>query len=259
MPFTFDLLRPFFRKPAGGGGGGGIVYKGYIFGTQSGVSASVDLTAALTSGTGGYVASGDCVILFGAGIDTADVSCSIDSPSGVTPLGELYSDDNRDTNTIAGLKIMGGTPDTSASMTLLSGSTRACEMVALVFSGVDGTSPLDDTSTYSNPNTATGINGNNADSPPIDPSTTGAVVVSLGAGTTADTATDGESVGSGYPSGYTLMWDYLHRVSPYDIQAGAAYIAWSGSGSEDPGAWTFHAGSGSSQSWAAYTLALRPA
>ena len=234
-----------------------ISFKGFIDGAQDAdpaATCTVDLTASLdtsTGGSGGNVAEGDFVLLLAYGCDTIDVSCSWSTPSGLGDLGEMFSNDNRDTNTLLAYKIMGSTPDTTAVATVIQNSTRSSSIVAMVFTGVDSSTPIDVTTT-----TSTGNNSANMDCASITPSTVGAWVLAIGAATVADTVAAGTPVTT-YPSGYTALWSTSCKTTPYDAMAAASYMVWS-SGTEDPGTY-IASGSNSSQSWLGYTVALRPA
>jgi len=116
-----------------------------------------------------------------------------------------------------------------------------------VFRGVDQSSPFDVTSV-----SATGINTGRPNPGPITPITPGAWVVICGGGSAA--------TGAIYtaPTNFTDGFLTRTQVDVNDSMVGSGY--WSGwaSGAVDPAAYT--GGSTSTDgSWAAYTIALRPA
>lgn len=166
-----------------------------------------------------------------------------------TQVADLFSDDTIQTNFAVFYKFMGATPDTTA-VANGSGDAQNGAVAALqVFRGVDTTTPMDVAAT-----TNTGTGGFSPDPPSIDWSTAGVwVVIAGGSGTT---------VGAGgvytNPTGYTTNAVSLAQNDTNDATAGMGYNS-SPSDPEDPGVMT-HSGTDSANfSWAAVTMALRPA
>jgi hypothetical protein len=228
---------------------GGIEFVGATALTFAGTTSNV--TVSLTSLTGGIAsapAAGDLVIIyFGTG-STADRNLVV---SGYTEIVELYSNDTFDTNLVVASKFMGGTPDTS--ITLTGGTLNTSDagaVVVQVWRGVDQTTPLDVTET-----TATGINSALCDPPAITPVTNGAVIVSGGAGANNSVFFDSNA---GYSS--SDLTGFITRTAndTNDVTIGLGYHVWT-SGAFDPAQFTFAFSDSTSFSWAAVTLALRPA
>ncbi len=235
-----------FQKVLGSSGGDIAYVGGYVDGFAGGTT---DRTITLTSLTGGLAsapAGGDLVIVyFGTGSNT-DRNLVV---SGYTEVAELYSNDVYDTNLVAAYKFMGGTPDTSVTLTGGTGSTSDGGAVAVqVWRNVNPVTPLDVTST-----TATGINSVLCDPPAITPTTTGSIIVSGGAG-----AHDNDEGAETYSSSDLTAFISDGSGDTNAVTIGLGYKAWT-SGSFNPAQFTFSAGDDTSFSWAAVTLALRPA
>lgn len=228
------------------GVGGDIQYVGsYVQGFAGGTT---DRTITLTSLTGGIAsapAAGDLVIVyFGTG-STADRNLVV---SGYTEIAELYSNDTYDTNLVAAYKFMGGTPDTSFTLTGGTLSTADAGAVAVqVWRGVNTVTTFDVTST-----TATGINSVLCDPPAITPTTPGSIIVSGGAG-----AHDGENAET-YSSSNLTAFVSVGAGDTNAVTIGLGYNAWT-SGAFNPAQFTFSDTDSTEFSWAAVTLALRPA
>ena len=122
-------------------------------------------------------------------------------------------------------------------------------LAVLVFSGVNASTPIDVTTT-----TATGINGMTPNPPAITPVTAGAKIISMGAAAhgSGSTVTFTSPDLSGFLSAYS--------ADNNECTLGVGYKDWT-SGAFDPGAFSL-VGAGFDDpnwSWAALTLALRPA
>jgi hypothetical protein len=228
-----------------------ITYVGGTTGNSTSPS-SADYAVSLTSLSGGVAsapATGDIVIVCTSNCRTTDVDVGV-STAGYTELCDLFEgNDDRKTNMAVSYKIMGVSPDTSVTC-IGSGSADYCGTASIqVWRSIDQTTPIDVTIT-----TATGINTGNANSPTITPVTSGAVVLSL-AGIGSD-ITLFSSITE--PSGYSNKVAINSEGSGYDhgSTCGIASKVWSGSGAEDPGAWTVVT-SATSMSWCAATVVLR--
>ena len=253
MPFTFDLLRPFFRKPASGGGSG-ISFVGQVFadgGTNS--SWNLDLTS-LTGGSNSSPSANDIVVLHigytASGTTTAPTlgeSSATYTDSGAFP----KSNDNIDTWTKIMWKKMGGTPDSSITVTQTAGSgtSPTAGARAMVFRGVDGTTPFDGVT----PVEATVANSTNVDPGAIDTATNNAWVVAFATG--GDNNATGGSGFSAGPSGYSNFFSD-HGASTWGPSLGVATLLKASAGSEDPGAFTGI--TGTADSAGAVTISLRP-
>ena len=239
-----------FLKGAKGAPAGIQYVGGYV---QGFAGTSGNLTITLTSLTGGLASSpaaGDLVIVyFGAG-SVQDINLIV---SGYTEIVELYSDDTYDTNLAVARKFMGATPDTSFTLTAASGNTtptgtldNAGAVAVQVWRGVDSVTPFDVTRT-----TATGTNTVLCNPPAITPTTNGAIIVSGGAG----------AHNAGLQTFSSLDLTAFLSAAGNDVNdatIGLGYHVWT-SGSFDPAAFTFSGSDSTSFSWAAVTLALRPA
>jgi len=216
--------------------------------SQNGNAVSL---ASLSGGIGGPVLEGDFVLVGHSMASTANQAPLV-TQAGFTNLTDLFGDDSVDINLVVAHKRMGSTPDTSVTVnTVGTISADAHNTVALVFRGVDPTTPFDVTHT-----TAVGANTGVPNPAAITPVTAGAQIVLIVAG-----AFTGFAAGSTYtaaPSGYGDLVQAILTSTSRDGMIGAARKAWSGSGADDPGTFATLNASASS-SWAAYTIALRPA
>ena len=140
----------------------------------------------------------------------------------------------------AGYKFMGASPDASVQVSNNSGSTHSCSAVALVFRGVDLTTPLDATTT------TTDGTSTNPDSPSIT-TVNGGVVMSAFTSEVLDASVT-------MPSGYSDQIDESADDNN-DIVTGAAWKAVGAATAEDPASWT----NVSSGAWIAISIALREA
>jgi len=175
------------------------------------------------------------------------VSITDDAPSIVTPgytvIAELYQSDVWDVNFLAAYKVMGSTPD--GSVEVAGHGSNPTVAVAQLWRGASTSSPMDVAAT-----TATNLNSSRPNSPSITPVTPGAVVLSLGVGVGAGGPL---STPSGMANGTRTRSNDGTKVAV----AGIASADWV-SGAYDPVAWGGSDGGGS-DSWAAATIALRPA
>lgn len=202
----------------------------------------------LTGGSDTAPSAGDLVVVFYQINTASDIALGVDT-AGYTEVAELYSNDTEDTNLSVSYKVMGGTPDTSVTVSAPSASDRDCVGVIFVFRGVNTTTPIDATTT-----TATGINSLLANPPSITPVTAGAWIVAGGA-----SGNNGQAGVSYSSSNLTGFKSVNSNVGAKGSSAGAGYYSSWTSGAFDPAAFTFSGIDGTAYSWAAATLALRPA
>lgn len=232
------------------GGAAGLVYVGGNSGGVGVGDTAISLTA-LTGGIASAAAAGDVVIACYNWASTADKTLSItDGTNPYTLLGsELYSNDSRDANLRAGIKALTAA---DASVTFGGRGTGDAAAAALhVWRGVHAT-PLDVSVV-----TATGIDTGRPDAAAITPVTSGAVIVVIGGGTAA--------AASGINFTASELANFVTTNSSNDREAviGIGSYLW-GSGAFNPAQWggvsTNAADAATtSDSWAAITLALRPA
>jgi len=209
----------------------------------SGNSASYDVDL-----SGLSLQEGDLVIVSSGYAGSGNGNPGV-STAGYTEISDLYANDSIDANFSVNWKVMGASPDSTVTCLGSGSATNGAVCIAYVWRGADRTTPMDVTETE-----ATGTNSPVPNSPSITPSTAGAIVVSLGlgVGSAGDTSVTA-------PAGYSNQAD--NQVDPGNAPTvGVASKAWSGSGAEDPAAWTnWTQGTASADSWAAVSVAVRPA
>jgi hypothetical protein len=230
-------------------GGQGPVYVGGTTGSYLGnASAAVDLTA-LTGGIGTAPIVNDIVIVchvIGSTSDDAVQTLWDGANTGWTTAKELYANDTNDTNILVVWKVMTATPDTSVTPGG-SNANNAHAIVVHVWRGVNTGTSMDTAATE-----ATGTNTVLADPAAITPVSGGAVIiVCAGGGHAAGQQTFthgalGNLVTVGGPN------------ATNDATAAIASIPWPG-GAYNPAAFGFSAADNVAYSYAAATLALRPA
>lgn len=227
-----------------------LTYVGGASNSGTGSTYSVSLTS-LTGGSGSSAQAGDIVIVITGWASTANGN------PGVTTTGyteepsstDLYSNDTRDANVSANWKIMGSTPDTSVTVSGFNNAANGGGTVVQVWRGVDQTTPMDTTVTTTS---ASNQSASSPNSPSITPVTTGAYVLSGGLGTDDTTPLTKTA-----PTGYTNAVTVTGTGSTMSVTVGIASKAWT-SGAENPAAWTGGETS-TSDSWGAFSIALRPA
>ncbi len=195
----------------------------------------------------GGIAEDDFVIV-SAGDGTLSNQTMSMVTSGFTTEADLYANDSYDSNLGLFYKLMGGTPDSTFVVTG-SGDTEYDTAAAFhCWRGIDTSTPLDQTTT-----TATGTNSPDTNPPSITTVTDNAQVIAIGS------SSDGTADPSTSPSGYSNeYWESSNGGSDLSYQgAGLASKLVASAGAEDPGIWDFT--SGSTESWCAATMALRPA
>lgn len=225
-----------------------IGFRGSV--TEEGASnnLTLDLTA-LTGGSGSAALANDVVYVLSVRATGTNDDVTM-STSGYAELADLYANDTADTNLGLFRKVMGGTPDTSAVTSSPGNSGHGAAAIAMVFSGVDTTTPEDVTSV-----TVTGTNGSLSDPGAITPTTAGAWIVGFYGSATEGTTTSGPTAPSGLTNwvSATATAGTLRRG-----QAGAGTKTDWASGAFDPAAWSGTVNA-NTDSRAAVTVALRPA
>ena len=213
-------------------------------------SSSTSLTVSLTALTGGIAASpadGDIVVVLAVTGTKANRTLSIKDPATVdyTLIGsELYSDDFVDTNLRLAYKFMGATPDASVVIGPSGSGQDALTVVVHVWRGVDATTPLDVAVT-----TATGINTGRPNPPAITPTTADAVVLAAGGAAAA--------IGAVFTASELANFRSVTQADSNDSMSGMGSFDWV-SGAFDPAGW-LGGTTAATDSWAAITMALRPA
>lgn len=145
-------------------------------------------------------------------------------------------------------KIMGASPDTSVSFWDTGGTGDSGSAVALAFSGVDTTTPMDATATEAEGNNLPG----GAGCPAIVPASNDCMIVIFMGAATLD-STIGTITNYTQPTPHTTTSNDTSDTTcegAYRLLSGGASV------SEDPGAWSLWGGAGASYG---VTIALRPA
>ena len=215
----------------------------FVGGDAGGINNGSNVTLTLPAG----IASGDVVYVGHSIGSDADETLALGT-SGYTQLinPDIYSDDTlMDQSFTCYRKIMGGTPDSTVQC---NGNGVTADATAATFhcwSGADQTTPEDNTTV-----SASGIDSTIPNPGEIETVTPNAVVVIFGCGGVVDTAVtaptgyENQSVAAGNDTN-----DTTHAVASKLIASPTA---------ENPAAWTNWA-TGSDRSWAAATVAIRPA
>lgn len=225
---------------------GGIQYVGGKTSTvpDGTASANISLTG-LTGGIASAPSVGDlAIVYFGVGFQGSGSAGSI---TGYTQVASISADDQYDTSLSVHYRTL--VLFTTTQFTIPNGtgaSGAAGAVVVHVWRNVDSVTPLDVTRT-----TATGTNSVLCNPPAITPVSIGAIIVAGGAG--AHIA--GKQT---YSSSNLFGFQSRFSEETVDVTVGAGYTPWSG-GAFDPAQFTFSAADSTSNSWAAVTLALRPA
>jgi hypothetical protein len=227
----------------------GLAELSYVGGrTQTSTGGTANLSVSLTALTGGTDTApqeGDLVIIAMCIASTANRAYRI---SGYDVIADLYANDTFDSNFQVGYKIMGSTPDTTATITGGSGSTAdGLALAVYVWRNVDLTTPFDVTSVLNGPVIDTGL----VNPPAITPVTSGAIIIAAG-GTAHNGGTD--TFGASYLSNFLTAG----ANSTNDATIGIGHVAWT-SGAYDPAAWTFSQTNSNTFSTNSVTFALRPA
>lgn len=223
----------------------------YVGGTTAQITGSASTTTsisltALTGGMDTQPREDDVVIVYYGTGSTSDRVIGV-TTAGYTEIVELYSNDNFDTSLSVSYKAMGSTPDTSVVVSGTGNSADSGSVVIKVFRNVDLVNILDVTST-----TATGIDSVLCNPPAITPVTVGAVIVSGGSGA------HNQGVQTFSSSDLVNFSSVGGPDNTNDSTTGMGFYNWI-SGAVNPAAFTFSTTDSVNFSWAAVTLALRPA
>lgn len=219
----------------------GIQYVGGKTADGAVTSYTVSLTD-LTGGLASAPAAGDIVIVTHCLAGSSDFNMEV-TTSGYVEVADIYSADTYATNLGVFYKVMGGTPDTDVTLTSSGTSTWGRCVSIHVWRGVDTTTPMDVTAT-----TATGANSGQPNPPAITPTTGGAVIVVAGGAADTSSITLTSSLDN--------FRTETNDPGTFAASVGLGSVSWTG-GSYDPPAWGGVVSSFAS--WAAVTMALRPA
>lgn len=203
--------------------------------------------SSLTGGISASVQTGDLILAAGGVGSAADETLSItDGSSAYTLIGsELYANSTDDTNLRVAYKVATGS-DTLTRLVSGAASNKSAALIVFVFRGVDA-SPLDVAAV-----TATATGDADPDPPAITPQTAGAIIVVIGA--------TGHSDGV---QSFTTPSDLTNFVQvnsddDNDITLGIGLKTDWVSGEFNPAIFN-HSSADSGSTWAAMSIALRPA
>jgi hypothetical protein len=229
-----------------------ITFVGGQDGAFAGTTANQVINFALTGGSDAALIAGDLVIVgFAAGstIERTTMNIRVDATGPIYTYAsgaKLYADDSSDVNGSVGYRFMPSPPETSFMLAGGSGNTAdAAAWTCHVFRGVDPTTPMDVAEVV-----ATGANSRVANPAAITPVTPGAVIYVYGAGAGA--------TGGIYTAGYLNDFRAATQIDNTDVNIGAGYLEWDGSGAYNPASFGGGGTSTTADSWAALTLVLRP-
>lgn len=197
----------------------------------------------LTGGVGSAPNENDIVIVAYAVGAAADRTIGV-TTADYTEEQELYANGSSyDSNLSVSWKKMGGTPDTSVTVSETGSNFNAGAVAIHVWRGQDATTPFDVAET-----TATGTGTGRPNPASITPTTTGAVVIVAGAAAAV--------TGAAFTA--SELSNFFTDTSPdnEDAMVGLGSYAWT-SGAFDPAAWTGGT-TNAGDSWTAVTLVLRP-
>ena len=226
-----------------------ISYVGGQVGGRVGAASTTTVTYALTGGSNATPQAGDFVVVtMGVGTAGRNPAQAVTAPATWANLGQLNPNTQTyDTAMNVSYKFMPATPDTNFTAPSTGNAQDAQRWTIQVFRGVDPTNPWDVAAVA-----ASAVGTGRPDPGSITPVTAGAWVVICGAGAAA--------TGAAYvaPANFTTNFLTGTTADTNDAMIGSGY--WTGwtSGAVDPAQYT--GGTANAvDSWAAYTLALRPA
>lgn len=221
----------------------------YVGGQTLGIlgqATAYTLNFALTGGIASVPAIGDVVIVaFSAG-SIASASLAV---TGYTQLAFLYSSDTYDTILYVGYKVLSAADTTLVTSSIGTGSTsNAGAFCVQVWRNIDTTTPIDQTTT-----TATGLNTAYPIPPAITPVSNRSVIIAVSA--------SGHIFGTTAYASYPLP--YARTVGgsndTYDTTLGITSFPYKNTAAIYPVPFFVNFTDSTSYSWAAATVALRPA
>lgn len=227
-----------------------IEYVGGQAGNGLSSAFPVTVTFALTGGTDAAPLAGDLVVVTLC-LTYADASIEgvIQNGSAVdyTLAATNYGDDTYDCTIRVAYRFMPGTTETTCVLDDASATDRYAYTIH-VYRGVDTSSPMDATAVSAN-----GLNTLLADPPAITPVTAGAWIQASGAA-----ARSGGTEQNFSSAELTAFLASTYTSGNRSIVGSGYYTGWS-SGAFDPAAFAYGGADSIASSWAAVTLALRPA
>jgi len=225
-----------------------ISYVGGQVGGRAGANSTTTVTYALTGGSNSTPQAGDFVVVtMVVGSAGRNPAQAVTAPGTWSNLGQLNPNTQTyDTSMDVSYKRMGTTPDTNLTAPVTGNAQDAQSWTIQVFRGVDSTNPLDVAAVA-----ASAVGTGRPDPGSITPTTSGAWVVICGGGA----ATTGAAYTA--PANYTTGFLTNTIADTNDSMIGSGYRSWT-SGAENPAQYTGGT-TNAVDSWAAYTIALRPA
>lgn len=227
-----------------------LQYVGGTSGTGTTNGYAVSLNGTLTGGIASSPAAGDLVVVFTGFGNTASSAPAVsgnNSGAYSTATAAQHVNDTWDTEFASFYKIMGGTPDTSLSITRTANGAYGGGTTVQVWRGIHDTNPFIGAATP-----ASGINTSAINPPAYNPAVTGALIIAGGAGTQATT-------GVAF-TGFTGMSNFLSAYgdgTTSDTAVAMASFIYAGVSYDPPVASGGTVGNASS-SWAGVTIAFRP-
>jgi len=230
----------------------GLVFVGGRTQTYSfnGLSATIPLTS-LIGGIGSAPGSGDVVII---AAHVANVPADINfTMSGWTEVADTFINETYRSNFACYYKVMGETPDVSASLDLDGNNIAHQSLVVAVhvWRGADNATPMDVT-----PTVASGSNSGRPNPPAITPVTEGAVIIAAGGSSSAYGTT--QVLSPADLSNFVTVSANQDPVTNSRTSVGIGSIPWAGAGAVDPAQWD-NVSDATSRGWGACTIALKPA
>lgn len=215
-----------------------------LVGSEGGLVGGSDLDVDLTPYS---LAENDVVVVHLCRRATSDTTPAMTSAGYTAAYANVYSNSTNDSNLRSFYKVMGATPDSTATITTTGfGNTQSYALQ--VFRGVDPTTPLGGIT----PTTATSSGVGSPNAPAITPTDAGSWIVAAGGvcGPTGGTGTTAITVPSN-------MTDLAHGENDRAVVGAALKTDWA-SGAFDPA--TFGGGSiASGNGISAATFVLKPA
>jgi hypothetical protein len=251
----FPFPSPLMGQAVAGGGTPATFVGSKTFTFASTSATACSLTDLLTNtGTTATLLQNDFVLVV---IDTNTPSApdiTFTPPAGWTQECDLYQADTSAVNMAVWSKFMGASPDSSV---LIQGANAALQAVCVTvhaFRGVNTTTPRDVANV-----TAVGQNDGKPNPGAITPVTAGALIYVAGAAAVGGSGVGGVFTNPGDLNSGTNEFASANRsATSQSGVSGAGFVAWNGAGAFDPATW----GGGRTNtacSWAALTMALRPA
>jgi hypothetical protein len=226
---------------------GGLAFLGWTLSSFDAISGTTTF-GSLSGGLGGTIQTGDLLLGVHARASGGVATGHTFDTSGYTSLGFLTENDNNDASIAVGWKVVPGTVDTEIQSTYTGGTGSRSILGVLVFRGVDATTPMDVA-----PTTAGNINGSRPDPASITPVSAVVKVVTVAATAMASPA-GADFTG---PANMVLTLQSSTASGTREVRLSVS-IQDRGAGAFDPD--TYTGGSTAiTDSWCAFTLALRPA